>query len=75
MWGSDSHKTKSLYTLLEYKYPFFEVATLPVNIDELIETAQVIINDSSAIQADMAMYSKRYAALAAENAKVLKDYV
>ena len=47
----------------------------PVNIDELIETAQVIINDSSAIQADMAMYSKRYAALAAENAKVLKDYV
>ena len=46
-----------------------------VNIDELIETAQVIINDSSAIQADMAMYSKRYAALAAENAKVLKDYV
>lgn len=75
LWGSDSHKTKSLYTLLEYKYPFFEVATLPVNIDELIETAQVIINDSSAIQADMAMYSKRYAALAAENAKVLKDYV
>ena len=57
------------------KYPFFEVATLPVNIDDLIETAQVIINDSSAIQADMAMYSKRYAALAAENAKVLKDYV
>mgnify|MGYP000677091129 CR=1 FL=1 len=36
LWGSDSHKTKSLYTLLEYKYPFFEVATLPVNIDELI---------------------------------------
>lgn len=75
LWGADSHKTKSLYTLLDYKYRFFEVSTLPANIDELIETARIIVKDTSTIQADMAKYSEKYAKLSIENAKVLKDYV
>ncbi len=75
LWGSDSHKTKSLYTLLDYNYRFFEVSTLPANIDELIETAQKIMNDASMIKTTMANYSEKYARLAVENAKVLKNYV
>lgn len=75
LWGSDSHKTKSLYTLLDYKYRFFEVSTLPVNIDELVETARQIIHNAAIIKTDMAKYSKKYAEESIENAKVLKNYV
>lgn len=75
LWGSDSHKTKSLYTLLDYKYRFFEVSTLPVNIEELIDTAQQIINDSQEIKTCMQRKSSLFAEQATENAKILRKYV
>ena len=30
LFGSDSHKTKALYSILNYPYPFFDVNTLPL---------------------------------------------
>lgn len=75
LWGSDSHKTKSLYTLLDYKYRFFEVSTLPVNIPEMIEEAKKILADSEHIKSKMASVCAEFRIRTQENAKVLKQYV
>lgn len=45
LWGADSHKTQSLYLMLDYPYRFFDVDTLPIHIDHIIETAILIMND------------------------------
>lgn len=48
LWGSDSHKTEALYEMIEYPYRFFDINTLPINIDELVEEVQLILkNDNS----------------------------
>lgn len=75
LWGSDSHKTKSLYKLLDYPYPFFEVATLPVNIDDLIATAKDILKNSEQIKKIMREKTHEYSIQTIENAKVLIHYV
>lgn len=48
LWGSDSHKTEALYEMIEYPYKFFDIKTLPINIDDLVaETRHVISSDNS----------------------------
>jgi len=49
LWGSDSHKTKSLYAIYDYKYPFFEIHTLPIHIDDIVETTDEIIRKKNEI--------------------------
>ena len=39
LWGSDSHKTMSLYDLFEYPANFFEVKTLSIHVDDIVEEA------------------------------------
>lgn len=46
LYGSDSHKTKALYSILDYKYPFFEKDSLPLHIDDLVCSAKKIICDN-----------------------------
>ena len=75
LWGSDSHKTKSLYALLDYPYPFFEISTLPVNIDELIVSVKRILNDSESIKERLQIKCHEFAISARENAKIIKQYV
>lgn len=75
LWGSDSHKTKSLYTILDYPYPFFEVSTLPVNIEELTDTVKKIIGNQELIKADIQAKSILLSEKAIQNAKILSKYV
>lgn len=49
LFGSDSHKTKALYKILDYPYPFFDVNTLPLHIDEIVEAAKSILADTSIV--------------------------
>lgn len=37
LMGADSHKTKALFDVLEYDGYFFDLESLPIHIDELIE--------------------------------------
>lgn len=75
LWGSDSHKTKSLYPLLDYKYRFFEVSSLPVNIPELISEAKRIIGDSTQIKSKLKEKVALYSDLSRNNTKILRRYV
>lgn len=52
-FGADSHKTRSIYTILHYKYHFYETASLPIHIDELVEEACKIVNNQKEIRADI----------------------
>lgn len=50
LWGSDSHKTKSLYTLLDYPYSFYEVNTFPIHIDEMVNEIKEIIQEKHQVK-------------------------
>lgn len=75
LWGSDSHKTKSLYTLLDYQYRFFEVSTLPVNIDELIDEAKCILENKEALKRSIKLKVQVYSESAKENVTILNNYI
>ena len=75
LWGSDSHKTKSLYPLLDYDYRFFEVSSLPVNIPELISETKKILDNSDRIKLKLKEKVALYSNLSYNNAKVLRKYV
>jgi polysaccharide pyruvyl transferase WcaK-like protein len=71
LWGADSHKTRSLYTLLDYPYEFFEVNTLPIHIDDIIKNTQKIIEQKQEIKN---LYEQKLSTLvprAEENASFL----
>ena len=46
LYGADSHKTRALYSMVDYKYPFFETQTLPLHIDEILNNAIKIRDDA-----------------------------
>jgi len=71
LWGSDSHKTRSLYELLNYSYPFFEVNTLPIHIDEIISSSIEIINNKERINKELLEHVKVLADLSKENTELL----
>ena len=74
-YGADSHKTKSLYTILDYPYRFFETASLPVNIDELVNTVKDVIREKSIIKAQLNAKIDSLSNNAFENARVLDKYI
>lgn len=45
LWGADSHKTKGLYNIIDYPYKFFDIKSIPINIDRIAEEADSIVND------------------------------
>lgn len=75
LWGADSHKTRSLYPLMDYKYRFFEVSTLPVNIEELVEESRRIIANSEKIKKTLRKKVSEYSMLARRNGEVLNEYL
>lgn len=44
LWGSDSHKTEALYEMIDYKWRFFDVNTIPLHIEDIVKEAKDIIN-------------------------------
>lgn len=48
LWGSDSHKTEALYGEIGYSHEFFDVASLPLNIDRLVAEAKVVMAENMA---------------------------
>lgn len=75
LWGADSHKTRSLYELLDYPYRFFEVNTLPANIPELGMEVRKVLDNAVDIKKNMAEKVKIYSKEAQTNAEVLREYI
>lgn len=75
LWGADSHKTKALYTLLDYKYRFFEVSTLPANIPELIDEVSRVLKESETVKTEMRHKIGLYSKTACQDAAILRKYV
>lgn len=46
LWGSDSHKTEALYNMLQWPYKFFEITSLPLHLDEIVDEAEMIIKSA-----------------------------
>lgn len=45
LWSSDSHKTKGLYSLINYSYRFFSIDALPLHVDDIVnETKKILAN-------------------------------
>lgn len=46
LWGADSHKTEALYDEIGYNYEFFDIATVPLNIDRIAAEVTKVLDDS-----------------------------
>lgn len=46
LWGADSHKTEALYKEINYPYRFFDIKSIPINIDRLVDEARKIVYDN-----------------------------
>lgn len=68
LFGSDSHKTEALYEMIHYPYRFFDVRTLPINIDGIINEAKLITESDNT---EYFSYVKDYAIASKENVKML----
>lgn len=51
LWGSDSHKTKSLSVIYEYPFRFYNVHTLPLHIKEMGADVKKAVEQESALRA------------------------
>jgi polysaccharide pyruvyl transferase WcaK-like protein len=71
LWGSDSHKTRSLYDLLNYSYPFFEVSTLPIHLSEIVEATLDILQNRNDVKCDILNNVREHCSLAEENVNLL----
>lgn len=69
LFGSDSHKTEALYEMVGYQYRFFDVRTLPINVDELVAEANAIMEANNDEYFNKA---KELGVLARNNVKMLK---
>jgi polysaccharide pyruvyl transferase WcaK-like protein len=74
LWGSDSHKTKSLYTLLDYPYSFYEVNTFPIHIDEMVNEVREIIKEKVQVKRLLNEKSLVLSKRAIENVTFLGDF-
>ena len=50
LWGSDSHKTFALNKMYDSEFNFYDVQTLPIHIDDLLENANDILSREKAIR-------------------------
>lgn len=48
-WGADSHKTEALYKIIDYPYYFFDINSLPINVDRLIEEINKVLKSENEI--------------------------
>ncbi|MGQ1946431.1 polysaccharide pyruvyl transferase family protein [Geofilum sp. OHC36d9] len=74
LWGSDSHKTKSLYTLLDYPYSFYEVNTFPIHIDEMVNEVKKIIQEKLQVKRLLNEKLSVLSGRAIENVAFLGDF-
>ena len=68
LFGSDSHKTEALYEMIHYPYRFFDVRTLPINIEQIVEEAKHIIESDNSRYFE---YLKECARLSEKNVKMI----
>lgn len=74
LYGADSHKTKGLYAILDYKYPFFETSTLPLHLDDVIDNVRLILKDEG-LRGVIHEKVKKAAIESTQNVSYLKDYL
>jgi polysaccharide pyruvyl transferase WcaK-like protein len=75
LWGADSHKTRSLYKLLDYPFPFFEVNSLPIHLDDIAETVNCILSSKEEVKRNILSKVEQYKARTDENASFLKNMI
>jgi len=73
LWGSDSHKTRALYTILEYPYQFFAINSFPIHTEDMAACAKKIIEEKDAVKKSLKEKVDQYAPLTSGNVKFLKE--
>jgi len=72
LWGSDSHKTEALYELINYPFTFFDVKSLPINIDRIVmEAKKVITSDHT----NTWFLVDKYKVDAERNVDIIKSFI
>lgn len=75
LFGADSHKTRSLYSIINYPYKFFETISLPIHIDEMIEEVKKILLNRNSITKEVTNICSKLKKESYYNVECLKDII
>jgi|GEM_PF-544028 len=75
LWGSDSHKTKSLSVIYDYPFRFYNVHTLPLHIKEMSADVKTAIEQESTLRARNMEVTLQLRERALQNVDVLKEWL
>ena len=74
LYGADSHKTKGLYSILDYAYPFFETSSFPLHLDDVADNVRRVLKDG-ALRDKIREKVTQAAEESYKNVTFLKDYL
>ena len=75
LMGADSYKTKSLYDILEYNAPFFEVDTIPIYIDDIIDSTKNMLLNKKTIKSKLEIRVAHLREMAKNNISYLNQII
>jgi len=75
LWGSDSHKTKALYSIIDYSYPFFETNTLPIHIEDIILCSKDILSNKINVKNEIKNKIENISKQSYDNVLFIKEYL
>jgi len=75
LMGADSHKTKALYDILGYEGHFFDLAPLPIHMDELVEATRDTLARKQSIKKELTKNIGNLSLQAEENVAHLKAFL
>jgi polysaccharide pyruvyl transferase WcaK-like protein len=75
LWGSDSHKTKSLSVIYDYPFRFYNVHTLPLHMKEMCADVKMAIEQEPALRARNMQTTLQLRERAFKNVNVLKKWL
>ena len=73
--GADSYKTKALYDILDYDAPFFELNTLPIYVEEIVQSTKSILERKSEIKQKLKVNVEPLIEGAKGNVRFLADWL
>jgi len=76
LWGSDSHKTRALYTILDnYPYTFFNINSFPIHTKDMADSARSVIENKVAVKKLIKEKVDIYSKLTVGNVAFVKDFI
>lgn len=75
LWGSDSHKTKSLSVIYDYPFRFYNVHTLPLHIKDMAADVKRAIEQEPALREQNMKTTLQLRERAMKNTYILKEWL